>query len=68
MTEVTRLFDLLERYKSKYKNNKNVFSHKENGQWKAYSAGEYVEMANRISSAFLNIGVKPGDKVVTVIK
>jgi long-chain acyl-CoA synthetase len=67
MTEVTRIFDLLERYKSEYKNNKNVFSYKENGQWKAYSAGEYVERANRISSAFLNIGVKPGDKVVTVI-
>lgn len=68
MEEVTRIFDILDRFKSVHKEQKEVFGYKENGTWKTYSPEEYIEMANRLSSAFINLGVKPGDKVATVIR
>lgn len=67
MEEVTRIFDFLKLYKTEYKDQSRVFGYKKDGHWEAYSAREYVEMADRVSSAFLNIGVKAGDNVVTVI-
>ena len=68
MEEVTRIFDLLDRFKTVHKEQKEVFGYKDNGSWKTYSPEEYIEMANRLSSAFINLGVKPGDKVATVIR
>ncbi len=68
MKEVTRLFDLLERFQTVQKEQKAVFGYKENGTWKTYSPSEYIEMANRLSNAFINLGIKPGDKVATVIR
>jgi len=68
MKAITRIFDLLEQYKTKYQHQEKVFGYKENGQWKTYSAFEYVEMTNRVSSAFLNIGVKKDDKVATIMR
>lgn len=68
MKEAARIFDLLENYKTKFQHQKEVLGYKEDGQWKAYSAAEYVEMANKLSSAFLTIGVKKGDKVATIMR
>lgn len=68
MKETARIFDLLDNYKTKFQHLKELLGYKEDGQWKAYSASEYVEMANKLSSAFLNIGVKKGDKVATIMR
>ncbi len=68
MKEVTRLFDLLERFKTVQKEQGEIFGYKENGDWKTYSPSKYIKMANRLSSAFINLGVKPGDKVATIIR
>lgn len=36
---------------------------KENGQWRKYSTKEYIESVNNLSYAFLDIGIKPNDKI-----
>lgn len=66
--EPTRLFELIDQYQTIYKDHNKVLGYKEDGIWKAYSAQEYVENVNRLSSAFLRLGVKPGDNVATIIK
>ncbi|MCF8230827.1 MAG: long-chain fatty acid--CoA ligase [Bacteroidales bacterium] len=65
--EVTRIFDLIDLYKTTYKEQEAVLGYKENGVWKSYTAKEYVENVNRLSTAFLRLGVKPGDNVATII-
>lgn len=36
---------------------------KENGAWRKYSTKEYIEVVNNLSYAFLEIGIKKGDKI-----
>ncbi len=64
--EVTRIFDLLPYYKTKFKPKDDVLAGKEDGKWVKYSIDEYIENANNISYAFLKLGVKPGDKIATI--
>ena len=64
--KVTRIFDLLQRYKENYKPKDDVLASKEDGKWKKYTLDEYIETANNISYAFLKSGIKEGDKVATI--
>ena len=43
MMEVTRTFDLLEGYETKYADKSDVFASKENRKWVKQSAGEYIK-------------------------
>ena len=61
-----RLFDYLYDQLEKYPLDK-AFGHKENGQWRYYSTAEMVEQVNRASQGLLDIGLRPGDKVATVV-
>ncbi len=63
--EITRTFDLLDRY-SQYFNRDNVLNAKRKGQWVGYSAGEYIEMAHDFSYGLMSMGYKTGDKIATV--
>ncbi|MCF8309655.1 MAG: long-chain fatty acid--CoA ligase [Bacteroidales bacterium] len=65
--QVTRIFDLIDQYRTIYNDQHNVLAFKENGTWKSYSAKEYVEYVDMLSSAFLRLGVRPGDNVATII-
>src|SRR6218665_2967517 len=56
-----RLFDLLHDLKKKPK--EDALAAKENGTWRKYSTQEYIDTVNFLSYAFINIGIKPGDKV-----
>ncbi|TDQ25736.1 AMP-dependent synthetase/ligase [Tenacibaculum caenipelagi] len=62
---VTRLFDFpyyqLENYPQQ-----NCLVSKENNEWKSISTQKYIEDANTISKALLNLGVKPGDKIAVI--
>lgn len=62
----TRIFDILENYRSKYPNKKDALSAKLNGKWVNYSSKEYIEIANYISYGLLSLGIKAGDKIATV--
>ena len=62
----TRIFDILENYKSKFPNKKDALSAKENGKWVNYSAKDYIERANWVSYGLLAMGFNKGDKIATV--
>lgn len=71
--EVTRLFDLLERYKEllpevqKVENStinpEVALAHKVDGQWVTYSIDDYIDYANNVSYGLIALGLKPGDKI-----
>ncbi len=62
----TRIFDILENYKSKFPNKKDALSAKENGKWVNYSTKDYLERANWVSYGLLAMGFNKGDKIATV--
>jgi long-chain acyl-CoA synthetase len=63
--EVTRIFDLLERLKTEFPKD-DILSRKVNGQWIKYSVDDYIYKSHILSYAFLALGLKPLDKVITI--
>lgn len=63
---VTRLFDLLDNYKQNYPHKKDALAAKVNGQWVKYSIDNFIETSSALAYAFINIGLKPGDKVALI--
>ena len=65
MTDPKRLFDFPYYQLEKYPQEKALVT-KYNGQWKATSTQEYIDKANAISRALIQMGVKPNDKVALI--
>ncbi len=63
--EITRTFDLLERYKNQF-NKPDVFAYKKNGEWVKISSRQYIEEAHLISYGLLAMGFKKGDKIASI--
>jgi len=63
--EVTRTFDLLERYKNHYQKD-DALAGKQNGKWVRYSTNEYIKYAHYFSYGLLSLGFKKGDKIATI--
>ncbi len=63
---VTRVFDLLDRYKEKFPDKEDVFGVKRNGKWINFSAKDYISRSYNISYGLLSLGVNRGDKIVTI--
>lgn len=62
----TRIFDILAEIDGKYE--KPDFFAKRNGdQWITYSIRNYIEYAHHLAYAFLELGLQPGDKIVTIM-
>ena len=65
MNKITRIFDFpyyqLENY-----NLKDAFVSKVNGNWIKTSTSEYIEKANAISKALLELGIKKGSKIALI--
>ena len=61
----TRLFDFLS-YQLKHRPLDRVLNTKYNGEWKSTSSAEYASSANLISAAFLNLKIKPQDKIAMI--
>jgi long-chain acyl-CoA synthetase len=65
--EPTRIFDLLDRFSNfpdtigNFKLGKKV-----SGQWKEYSAKEYLRLSNHVSYGLLTLGCSQGDKIATI--
>lgn len=64
--EPTRIFDLLENYKKDYAYKQDALAAKEKGSWVKYSSGEYVANVNYVSCGLLALGLKKGDRIVTI--
>ncbi|MCK5168252.1 MAG: long-chain fatty acid--CoA ligase [Bacteroidales bacterium] len=62
---VTRTFDLLDRYQELY-NIDDALAGKENGKWVKYSSADYINNANFVSYGLLALGFKKGDKIATI--
>ncbi|MCD6065697.1 MAG: AMP-dependent synthetase and ligase [Bacteroidetes bacterium] len=60
--ENMRLFDLLYQLKQ-FPHKGDALAAKENGKWRTYSTQEYIDTVNYISYAFINMGIRPGDKI-----
>lgn len=63
---VSRIFDLLPYYQSKFKPKDDALAGKVNGEWVKYSIVQYRQAADAISCALIGLGIKPGDKVATI--
>ncbi len=64
--EITRIFELLDRYKKSFKPKDDVLAGKENGEWVLHDLDKYQKTATHISYALLKLGVKKGDKIATI--
>ena len=64
--EVTRTFDLLERYATNFSDKKDVFAGKVNREWVKHSVSDYINNSNFVSYGLLALGLKKGDKVATI--
>ncbi|RLK02228.1 AMP-dependent synthetase/ligase [Tenacibaculum discolor] len=64
-SKVTRLFDFPYHQLKNYPQQHCLVS-KVNNEWKSISTQKYIEDANTISKALLNLGVRPGDKIAVI--
>lgn len=64
MMEVTRTFDLLERYRQNFQKEEAV-SAKQNGKWISYSTQTYIDNCYNFAYGLLESGMKKGDKIIT---
>ena len=65
MLHPSRIFDILEYAKHNHPQ-ENVLNTKYEGKWRNISTDEYVKKVDLISSALINIGVIPGDKIAMI--
>ena len=65
MNEPKRLFDFPYYQLEKYPQEKALIT-KYNGKWVATSTQEYIDKANALSRALIEMGVKPNDKVALI--
>lgn len=64
--KITRLFDILDNLKEKYRKN-DILCGKQDGKWRKFSVDEYIEISHSISCALLELGLQRGDKVATIM-
>jgi len=62
---VTRNFDLLDRYKELFEK-EDALCGKQNGKWLKYSSGDYIEYSWNFACGLLGLGLKKGDRIITV--
>jgi len=62
---VTRTFDLLNRYQENF-DKEDALVAKESGKWVKYTTRQYIDYAYAFSYGLLALGIKKGDKIVTV--
>lgn len=65
---ITRIFDILGTYSSSEWNSKTAFAIKRNEQWVEFTGEQYLDLVDKISLGFLELGIKKGDKVATILK
>jgi long-chain acyl-CoA synthetase len=65
MTNITRLFDFAYHQLEKY-NIQDALVTKQNGIWVKTSTQEYLDQANAISRALLQLGIKKNDKIAII--
>jgi long-chain acyl-CoA synthetase len=62
---VERTFDLLDRYRDLFKK-EDALCGKQDGVWVKYSSQNYIDNSFNFSYGLLELGIKKGDKIITV--
>lgn len=63
---VTRLFDLSDRYRELYPNKPDALAAKVNGEWVKHSTSYFLEQIELVSYGLLAMGLQKGDKIATL--
>jgi len=63
--EVTRTFDILDRYKENF-DREDVFVSKRDGVWKKFSTADYINYSNWFSLGLMQLGLQKGDKIASI--
>jgi long-chain acyl-CoA synthetase len=63
--EVTRTFDLLERYKECFSKD-DALCFKQNGVWNKYSSSDYIQNSYNFCYGLYELGLRKGDKIITI--
>jgi long-chain acyl-CoA synthetase len=63
--EITRTFDLLDRYREIFIK-EDVLCFKKSGAWIKYSTQEYIDYSYRFCYGLSELGLRKGDKIITV--
>ncbi|MDR2835071.1 MAG: long-chain fatty acid--CoA ligase [Bacteroidales bacterium] len=68
MEEITRIFDILDLYNSKYSELEDaiVYKNKTTKEWTKLSAKNYYQFSHLLACGFISKGFQKGDKVVTI--
>lgn len=64
--KITRTFDLLEHLITNYSQKESILSNKIDGEWVQYNALEYYRIAHFMAYGIAELGIQPGDRVVTM--
>ena len=64
--EITRIFDILDRYHSLFTEKSIALASKDTGEWKYTSTQEYIYKTNVLSYGLLGLGIKKGDKIASI--
>lgn len=64
--KIERLFDILPNYVENYPWKEDALAGKVDGQWRKYSAREYVEIVDNFSFGLLNLGLTGGERIATI--
>jgi long-chain acyl-CoA synthetase len=67
MTSISRIYDLLERFRNEYSRALSVFNIKKEGKWVSYSAKDYVDLSDRLSKGLISMGVERGTRIATIL-
>jgi long-chain acyl-CoA synthetase len=65
---ITRIFDILDLYRNPQWNSKIALAIKRDEQWVEFTGAQYVDNVHKLSLGFMELGIKKGDKVATVLK
>lgn len=63
--EIRRTFDLLDHLVVNHPKD-DILAGKVNGEWVRYSSHDYYKFAHFLAYGFLEMGLQPGDKVITI--
>ncbi|QOD61048.1 long-chain fatty acid--CoA ligase [Polaribacter haliotis] len=62
---ISRLFDF-PYYQKENNPLEKCFNYKESALWKSISTKEYINLANKVSSSLISLGVQPNDKIAVI--
>ena len=62
---VNRTFDLLDRYRENFRKD-DALCFKQNGIWIKYSSQEYIDYSYNFCYGLYELGLRKGDKIITV--